>query len=253
MNRVNRRNRTRRRSAGITLIELIVAVALIGIMTLAVTAAFTAGLDMERAQMRRQGTQEQLEAMERKITRLLQGARLSELTTDTATYFKNDTTTSSGSEDLGAERITFTTIAPGIPLSAIHSQDDFETQQQNNQGPIAGTAEVSLGTTAVGDAGDHKGLFERLQVPSDGDATQGGTETTLCPLINQMGFQFWDGTQWVTTWDTTTSPYTGHLPAAVLVSYTVLNDSQSTVHSFTVPIPTSDVTPENPVSAEGSS
>jgi hypothetical protein len=230
------------------------------IITIAVTMAFEAGLNMEREQQRRQGQQDPVIVMQREITRMLEGAKLSEVTASSAnatptatgstyqTYFQSDQA-GSGADELGTDRITFTTAAPGIPLEAQYSQDDFETQQQSNNGPIAGMAEVSFGTTPIGNPpGDPTGLFERVQRPADSDATQGGNEFLICPQIARMGFQFWDGAEWISTWDSTTTPYTNHLPAAVLVSYILVGDSQQTVHTFTVPIFTSDVTALNPVS-----
>ena len=282
----------RRSRAGVTLLELIVAVALVVILSLAVTRAFIAALDAERIFNRRQGQQSPQASIELQITRLLQSAMLSESTTDTTTYFLGEygnvgtaaqTTSSTASPtgsatsattpsasstsastggsgsnatsngtDLGCDRLTFTTTAPDIPLAIVSSTDDFETQQQT-YGPVGGVAEVSLSTTAVGDAGDRTGLFERLQRPSDGDATQGGTETLLSDQVKGIGFQFWDGAEWVEAWDSTTTPDTGRLPAAVLVTYTLLGDPTEKPYQFTVALPASNVTIANPITQTTSS
>ncbi|HVK06205.1 MAG TPA: hypothetical protein VM490_22230 [Armatimonadaceae bacterium] len=60
-----------------------------------------------------------------------------------------------------------------------------------------------------------------------------------------MGFQFFSGTEWVTTWDTVAGGER-RLPAAVRVSYMLKEDAEGTVRSILVPIPTSDVTATNP-------
>jgi prepilin-type N-terminal cleavage/methylation domain-containing protein len=274
----------RRLQAGVTLLELMVVVTLMVILSAAVTSAFVAGIDTERVYNRRQLTQGQRAEMERRITQLIQGAFLSEATTDRTTYFvgqngnagtaagattagaatagatgSSTATTSSatGSNmtpdgvDLGCDRLTFTTTAPGVPLAAQASADDFETQQQNS-GPVGGISEVSLSTTAVGGAGDKTGLFERVQRPSDGDSTQGGTESVLSAEVQSIGFQFWNGTQWQTTWDSTGTE-THHLPAAVLVSYTLIGDAAGTVHTLTISVLSSDVTAQNPITATAGS
>lgn len=241
----------RRCRAGVTLVELVVAITIVLLMTLAVTSAFVAGLDVERLQTRRQSRQVQIAALERQITLLLEGAKMSDSSTDQTTYFQSDTSgTGGGDSDLGSDRVTFTTVAPGIPLAAQTSADDFETQMQT-RGPVGGVAEVSLSTTAESDPGDGRtGLFLRVQRPSDGDATQGGVESVLSPLVEEMGFQFWDGVEWVSSWDTQSTD-SRRLPSAVQVSYTLKDDPQKTVYRFIVPIPTSDVTPQNPVTTAG--
>jgi hypothetical protein len=133
-----------------------------------------------------------------------------------------------------------------VPAAALNSQDDFETQQAA-RGPVGGLTEVSLGTTPIGNAGDKSGLFERIQRPSDSDPTQGGMESVLAPEITSIGFQFYDGTQFISAWDTTTG--SRRLPSAVQVSYKLKGDDDNVVHTFVVAIPASDVTAQNPYSA----
>ncbi|GAB4459647.1 MAG: hypothetical protein OHK0029_22470 [Armatimonadaceae bacterium] len=241
------RFRSRHLQAGVTLLELLIAVALMSVITAAVTYAFIAGLDLERLQQQRRTLQEQDFALEQRIKQVLRGAKLSEDETDLNTYFIGETLADSG--DLGCDQITFTTTSPGVPLAAQASEDDFETQN-TQRGPVGGVAEVSLGMTPVGDAGEDGGLFERLQRPSDGDPTQGGTETLLDPDIRQIGFQFWNGTEWVTEWDTVNGAER-RLPMAVRVSYSRVESAEDTVRSFIVPLPTSDVDALNPVATTG--
>lgn len=257
------------RQRGLTLIELLVVMVITAILASAIGHAFTAELTLQRVQESRRAQTDRSEALEREITRLLQGAKLSAGTatpvtpttpaaataaitaaagtaaTETTTYFWG--LAENGANDLGCDRLTFTTTAPAIPMAALGSTDDFETQQQA-RGPVGGLAEVSLSTTPVGDAGGRTGLFERIQRPSDSDPSQGGTETDLDFQVARIGFQFWDGLEWVTTWSMTSPP---RLPAAVRVSYTLAGAPSTDIHVFVVPIPASDVDSDQPVSGEG--
>ena len=232
----------RRRVAALTLVELMVAAVIVTILTVAVTYAFVAGLDMERNQAHYALEQDAAGRMERRVTQLLQGAKLSSDATDTATFFVGEA--QGGEDQLGSDRLTFTTIAPAVSLAAQASDDDFETQQKT-LGPQGGMAEISLGVTAQGDAGNKTGLFERLQRPSDGDYTQGGMESVLEEQVKQIGFQFYNGTAWVGTWDTVNGGEK-RLPSAVRVNYILRDDPKETPHAFTVPLPASDVDAQNP-------
>ena len=266
--------RTRRADAGVTLIELMVVVSLMVILSAAVTRAFIAGIDTERVYARREQARDSRATIERHLTEVVRGAMLSGSATDTTTFFVGEfgnagpatgtgaasaspsmsssggsgSNTSASGVDLGCDRLTFTTTAPGISLARQASQDDFETQQKS-LGPAGGVTEISLSMTAVGNAGDKSGLFERRQTPSDGDATQGGTESVLGADVQNIGFQFWDGTQWVSTWDSSTGQDANRLPAAVQISYTMNNDPSNTVHTLLIAVPTSDVTTQNPIVA----
>ena len=255
----------RRRQAGVTLIELLIVLVMTAILAAAIGYAFTAELTMQRLQDARRADQNRNDATEQEITRLLLGARLANTVAattptaapttpgaatvapaDTTTFFLG--TTDKGANVAGSNRLTFTTTAPGVPLVSLNSTDDFETQQQA-QGPVGGLAEVSFGTSPIGNAGGRTGLFERIQRPSDGDPNQGGMEFDLDPQIGSLGFEFWDGIEWLTAWDTTGMR---RLPAAVQVSYTLQGDPDNTTHVFVVPIPASDVTAQNPATPGGS-
>jgi type II secretory pathway pseudopilin PulG len=234
----------RRSSAGITLVELMMAMLLVVILLPAIGFAFAVGLGMERDQKRRQSEQDHTEQMRARITQMLAGARLSVSSTDMTTYFIGEPS-GTGTSSLGCDTLTFTTTAPDIPLAAVDDSDEWETQM-DNRGPIGGFAEVAYSTVPIGDSGNHTGLFERVQRPSDLDPTQGGMQSVLAPEVKEIGFQFWDGTEWITTWDTTQG--TRRLPSAVMVSYTTQQQpSSSSPKAFIVRIPASDVTTLNPV------
>ena len=239
-----RRHDRRKTRAGISLLELLVVLVMMVVLTGALVYAFVGGLDLERRQAQRQSEQNPAARLERRITRLLEGTLLSEDTADKTTYFI--AATEQGDGKLGADRLTFTTTTPGLSLAAQQSTDDFETQHKE-RGPQGGVTEVSLGTVPVGEAPSTTGLFERLQRPADGDATQGGTESLLEPTVTQLGFEFYDGTEWITTWDTQSG--TRRLPAAVRVSYMLSSDANEQAHTFVVPIASSDVDASNPANA----
>ena len=230
------------RRSGLTLIELLLVLVMTVLLVTALTFAFSAEINMQRLTNSRQTQTDHSNSMERQITQYLEGARLSAVTTDTTSYFQG--TNDGAGSDLGCDRITFTTTSPGIPMVSMkNTEDDFETQHAAN-GPVGGLTEISLGTSPVGDAGDQVGLFQRLQHPSDSDPTQGGFESVLDPDIASIGFQFWDGLEWVQTWDTTAG--SRRLPQAVQVSYTLKNTTSNTPNVFVVPILASDVTAQNP-------
>lgn len=239
--------RSRTRSVrGLTLLELLLALALSAVLALALTFTFAAAMNLQKSQETRRATVDETDRTEQTLTQIIQGAKISATATDTTTFFIGQD--DGGSTDLGCDRLTLSTTAPGVPMaSQDDSDDDFETQQ-SKRGPVGGVSEISLGTTPVGDAGSRAGLFERIQRPSDGDPTQGGMESLLSSNVSEIGFEFWNGSQWVSVWDTTNGDR--RLPAAVQVSYRLKNDPQSQTRVFVVNIPESDVTTTNPDTAQ---
>ncbi|MBC7807665.1 MAG: prepilin-type N-terminal cleavage/methylation domain-containing protein [Akkermansiaceae bacterium] len=238
---------------GITLLEILVAATLTVILLSALSYAFVAGVDLERRQNGRRAESNRQEILQTRLSEMIRGAKLGADETDLLTYFQGESTGDENTE-LGCDRLTFTTAAPAVPLSALASTDDFETQAQA-RGPLGGVAEVSLGMTAVGQVPDDRaGLFERVQRPSDGDPSQGGIETLLTADVAEIGFQFWDGSQWAINWNTTAGER--RLPSAVKVSYILRSGgdgedspSDESIRSFVVPVPASDVDAQNPASA----
>lgn len=236
----------RKRFAAVTLLELIVAVAVMGIVVFAMAYAFAGGIDYERTALRQRAESGQVATIERRLTRLIQGARLPEGgEDDDSAYFLG--LAESGESALGAERLTFLSDGESVTLAALESADDFETQHEA-RGPVGGLAEVSLSLTAVGDAGERRGLFERLQRPADGDPDQGGTERVLSDRVVRLGFEFYNGLEWVAAWDTTTGEY--RLPAAVRVNYALESDPETLTRRLVVPLPASDVTADDPADTE---
>ena len=126
--------------------------------------------------------------------------------------------------------------------------DDFETANQKF-GPQGGVSEYTLSLSPTGQpTTDKQGLFLRVQTPADGDAKQGGNETLFMEGISTIQFEFWDGQQWLTTWDSV-AVQTRRLPAAVRVTYRGANETTDRV--IVIRLPLSDVTATNPITQGG--
>lgn len=237
----------RRTQAGTTLLELVISIAIIGLLTVAVTRAFVAGLSYETNAAASRERALVRDRIEDHLIDLFQHAYLGTNQAETSTYFiatQGGDTSGGGGNGGNADTVTFTIQGQRPSGALVESTDDFETINEN-YGPQGGVAEIGLSTTPVGDAGSNEGLFERTQRPSDGEPTQGGTEKLLDGDIQTIEFEFWDGTTWTPTWSTQAGA-TKRLPAAVRVTYTLRNQSDNTNHIFVVRIPASDVTADNP-------
>ena len=162
---------------------------------------------------------------------ILQNAILSSNAADTNSYFLggsgvgNSTTNATGGTSLGSDGIQLTFVT-----------DTF--------GPQGGLTEYSFTQTPIGNATSDQGYFLRHQTPPDGDPTQGGYQAVFDPDIESVSYEFYDGTNWDPTWDTTTMQ-TPRLPAAVRITYRRKNDDKD--HVFVIRLVHSDVTPDNPV------
>ncbi|MEI7987326.1 MAG: hypothetical protein WCI55_17020, partial [Armatimonadota bacterium] len=143
-------------------------------------------------------------------------------------------------------QLVFSGLSPRIPSELIESTDDFETLNQTF-GPEGGMTEYSLSLTPVGNAPVDQALFIRHQTPSDGDPSQGGLESIIDPDIESISYEFYNGTGWDVSWDTT-SMNPPRLPAAIRITYRRRNDEVD--HYFVVRLIHSDVTVDNPVTQE---
>lgn len=222
---------------GFTLIELLVAAIVVGMLSLALAGAF--GYAVSYQAHTEQSRQAELEKtqFEDRLRALLENATMDTDATDTSEYFL------AGADAAGSDdRITFVTTPPRIDGAQLASTDDFETQNLDF-GPQGGLEEVSMGLTAVGQTSQSSGLFLREQRPADGDPTQGGSESVMEPNVTGIQWEFFDGVNWDTTWDT--SQTTRRIPAAVRVTYTLSTDQDQ--HVLVVQLKNSDVTPDNPV------
>lgn len=229
--------------------------AITGLVTAGAMRAFTGGLDFERRLRTESRAEVRRVEMERRIADLISRAELSTDATDNASFFVGEFTegvasgTGAAGETAGADSLTFTATGTRVPanLLGVDPATDF-TELNRRFGPQGGRAEVSLSLTGIDAPSDDNGLFLRIQRPSDGDPTQGGLQSLMHADVREIQFEFFDGNEWRPDWDTrSTTP--GRLPAAVRVRYRL--DDEDNLRTFTVPIPASDVTPLNPITAGG--
>lgn len=199
-------------------------------------------------------------AFEAQLADLFNHAYIDSDATNTTTFFVSgdaitsatpQTGTQSGSGNSSSDTtnsLVFTVLGRRLPSTLLASPDDFETNN-SKFGPEGGVSEVELGTSPVGSdtSGQPGGLYLRTQAPSDADPSQGGYESKISTDIDTISYEFYDGTEWQTTWDTTTMG-TRRLPSAVRVTYRFLNENEDHIVVFAVP--SSDVTPDNPVAQE---
>jgi prepilin-type N-terminal cleavage/methylation domain-containing protein len=229
---------------GVTLIELVVAVAIVGLLSVALTRAFVMGLTYETSITAARERIEARDRIEDQLVQLFQHAYLDPDNTDTFTFFiggsEDDNSVGSGN----ATTVQFTVQGRRLSGALLASEDDFETIN-DLYGPQGGVEEVALSTTAVGDSGNQAGLFLRSQKPSDSEPTQGGKESILDPTVKSIEFEFWDGTAWQPSWSTQVGS-TKRLPAAVRVTYTVDGEDEGKPRVVVIKVPNSDVTADNP-------
>lgn len=233
---------------GLTLLELLVAATMTVFITLAVTAAYVQGIRYTKQSSDARALEGARIRFEDRIGSLLTLAELTSDTTDRFSYFigqigNGQSNSPAGNKNNTSDTLTFTVIGSRLPGAVLASTDDFETINKNF-GPQGGVAEVSIEFTAVGTVPDNtSGIFLRLQRPADGDPTQGGTETVLDANVTELGFEFFDGTNWDPTWNTQTG--TRRLPSAVRMTYRIEGDDTDRVVTYSLPM--SDVTPDNPI------
>ena len=161
----------------------------------------------------------------------------------TAAYFLYNT---ESLQSVDQKTLVFTSLGKTIDGAFLRSDEtDFETLNEQF-GPQGGVAEVSISLNPIGSDAQGEGLFIRIQNPADGDPTQGGSEQLLFPGVIDAQYEFWDGINWATTWDSILGQR--RLPAAVRMSFTMDGDDRPVVYVFR--IPGSDITVENPLVIE---
>lgn len=224
---------------GFTLVELLIALAMGAVLVGAIGMTLSSAVSYAATTPDRLVNEQDTIRVREKLRTLISCAFVADADDDTGTYFIAEN--SSGSGEI-ADVLTFSTLGVRPSGAALRSdEEDFEALNQKF-GPQGGVTEVSLSTTAVGDGGDQSGVFLRVQNPSDGDPTQGGRESLLISGATDLSFEFWDGSDWVTAWDTRTMDR--RIPAAVRVNYT---DSEEQARSLTVRLQNSDVNQANPI------
>ncbi len=263
-----------RRQRGITLLEMMITAVITVMVLYGAVQALAVGMTYNEHLRAGRTTEESRRRFEVTMTELLQHIYIDPVnTTNASTYFVGQTgegmppgqtivpgqllipgqatqapaatSTAGGASSPGsgdADTLMFTVMGRRIPEKVLAATDDFETDNQNF-GPQGGIAEYAIGMTPVGDSQGQKGVILREQVPADQDATQGGYESVLEPDITNISFEFYDGTQRQSRWNTF-SQTTRQLPAAIRVDYTMPGEAQDRI--FIVGLVYSTVTPNNP-------
>lgn len=219
---------------GFTVIELLVVSAMLVLLTVALAGSLTMSLRYaDRLETARIAETEGF-SFEERVRVLLQTAYLSPTPDDPTTFFVGG----SALENVGdSSSIVFTGVGARLPANYLDTDLTFE-ELNEIYGPQGGVRETQIGTTAIG-ATTLEGAFLREQTPPDGDPTQGGTEKLLDSTIASLRFEFFDGTNWTTEWDTRT--ITGRfLPFYIRVAYTRTGDDD-TERTFLVRLPYSEV------------
>ncbi|HLK16519.1 MAG TPA: type II secretion system protein GspJ [Fimbriimonadaceae bacterium] len=260
------------RRRGVTLIELMISLAGTALLSATVLYAYTNAIKVAPAIRKSQETIDADQAFREKVADILghvyvlnNGANVALAVGGQRTYFTtnpqaNNTGLSGGSGaasspgnssgSSGTSRnaqLVFTALGEPTSQAALQDASNDFVQQNQTRGPQGGIIEFALELTPVGDAGGKKGIFIREQRPADTDPTSGGYEWLLLPDVDNLMFEFWDGTQWQPGWDTTTQTPI-RLPAAVRITY---SKSSDTPKVFVVRLPLSDATPANPVTNFG--
>ena len=238
----------KRKNSGLTLVELIVTVTITVILIGGLAQAYNTAIHQKSTMDVARSTRLAKYQFEEQLKDLLKGAYVTADTADFTTFFVASMQGGSSGNSIGADTLTFTTTS-STPNDGFISSTETDFEALNTKyGPQGGMEEVSLSTTPYGNAGDATGLFIREQRPNDGDHTQGGFERVLNSQVSSISFEFWDGTNWVTEWDTTTGER--RVPAAIRVSYSLTDDPDTTLQ-VVVRLEHSDVTPQNPYASGG--
>lgn len=229
---------------GLTLIELMVVLSITVILVVTVTFAYTEGIKFQARVPQQDAQLRSVTRFEDRIRKMFEGAYLTADETDQTSYFM---TLATGGDLANPDTIVFTTLGVAATNAYLMSTEEFETLNERF-GPQGGMAEVSLSMIPVGEPPTEitTSLYLRVQRPPDGDPTQGGLERSLAENVETFTFEFFDGIEWVTEWDTQTQQR--RLPAAVRVTYRIADEETDRV--VTIRVPLSDVTPENPIVQE---
>lgn len=233
-----------KRQLGLTLVELIVALVGMVFIFLALGGTYAAAMSWQERSVTADARLDDDGRLEKQLTELVQDAYLIPLADDQTSYLIG-----SNSEGVGetSDTLTFTRLGPPPSSRYLNSDEEDFAVLNESYGVQGGLEEVSLSLTPVGSEAPSEGLFVRKQRPSDGDATQGGREMLLEEGITSLYFEFFDGEQWQTTWDTVTAG-PRRLPAAVRISYTLAEESEP--RSLVIRLKNSDATPEDPAVQE---
>lgn len=236
---------------GLTLLEVLVSMAIAGLLAVAVSTAFSAAVRYQlRAPQSRDAHLAQVN-FENRIRGLLSRAFVDDDAANENTSFVGRVNEAGGGtgREVGATELIFTILGERPAGGALDTTEQIAFEDRNDRfGPTGGAREIRLGMTPLGDAGDRAGLFVREQTPPDDNIEEGGFESVLDDRVSSVEFEFWDGTEWLTEWDTRNGDR--RIPGAILVTYS-LSDDPDTQHKMVVRLATSDVTTSNPITGGG--
>ncbi len=234
-----------RRQRGLTLIEVLVVVAITGLLTIYAAQSLIAGADYERRIREASSRQRSDVELENDLRTFIESAFLSLENTQTTFFVGSEGLLNQDEGGSNADTLTFTRVGARLSSDAL-DYDDFELANEEI-GTVGGTEEVTISLSATGSASGKTGLFIRQQNPADGDPSQGGIERVLNANVTSISYEFWDGAAWQTVWDTRTQG-TARLPAAVRITYRLSNSETDRI--VTLRLRNSDVTQDNPVEQE---
>lgn len=219
---------------GVTLLELLTALIIAGFLVVGLTSSFYAAVQYEiRAPQARNRNVDRY-AFEDRVRSWLAAAYLSSDPNDQNSYFiglTGEGLDNGGSQ--GAPGLTWTAIGERPSGAAMASvETDFEARNESF-GAVGGLSEISISDTPVGESApaDLSATFVREQKPADSDPDQGGYEKVLSDRATQITFEFYDGQEWLTEWDTRNGNRA--LPYAVRVRY-VWDDDLEVPFQFVV-------------------
>ena len=237
-------HRALHRTRGITLVEVMIVSVIFSAMIIASMTAFSNTVDYDKRLKDSRAAEIGSYDFEAKLAGIIRQATLSTGADDPNSYFiGSDGPVLEGDPGSDANTLTFSVVGTRLPYSTLGFQDEFESGNET-LGPQGGVAEVTISMTPTCDPGGRSGLFIREQRPADGDPSQGGEERLLEEGMEEFSLEFFDGIDWITSWDTR-SQTTRRLPAAVRITYRKVGFND--LRTLTVRLPNSDVTPDNPL------
>ncbi|MFM9873602.1 MAG: type II secretion system protein GspJ [Fimbriimonadaceae bacterium] len=226
---------------GFTLIEMVIALTMSMLIIGSIVTAFEISTQYQRTTPDRLNAFQESLQSRKTLDTLFRGAYISADTLDLQSYF---VAADSTGQSTSADGLVFTTLCKPVSGGYLLSESTDSEELHDQFGPQGGISEVSLNITPVGSpTNDQSGLFLRIQTPSDGDPTQGGTEQLLIAGVTSVTYELWDGLQWATTWDTINGG-TRRIPSAIRLT---LNFEEGDPQYMVFQIPGSDVTAENPL------
>lgn len=198
---------------GFSLIELMISLLIVSVAMWAVVNAYAGAISFERHVSDATARERDIRQIEDELRRLLSGATIG----GTNGVFVSPIPLTSGRSNRSSGLVCTTwSIAP--PSRYLQDQDQQFADLNQRFGPQGGQTEVAISMDPVGNVPQQTGLYVRTQRPADSDLTQGGTQEILSDKVRDLRFEFYDGSDWQTTWDSRDANK-GKMPTAIRVGY----------------------------------